>query len=108
MKSQLDLIIAGVAFVLALVLAGVFWGTKRVVTPKPAPTAIVTTPAVYPASDVVYGTNLPGGSGGGPAAGGGGAAAPAAAAPGASRTGAGGPPPGFVPGGGGGRGGARG
>lgn len=59
MKNQLDLIISGVALVIALIAAGAFWGTKRTVTPKPAPSTVNIAKVSLPASDVAFGTALP-------------------------------------------------
>jgi hypothetical protein len=70
MKNQNDLIISIVAIVLALIIAGVCFGTKREPVAPPAPEKVNLTPAQLPQGDLVWANALPGGSGGGGAAGG--------------------------------------
>lgn len=65
MKNQNDLIISIVAIVLALIIAGVCFGTKRDPVAPPAPEKVNLTPAKLPEGDVVWANALPGGSGGG-------------------------------------------
>lgn len=74
MKNQNDLIISIVAIVLALIIAGVCFGTKREPATIAAPEKVVLTPPVLPQGDVVMTNALPGGgstSGGGAVGGGG-------------------------------------
>lgn len=65
MKNQNDLIISIVAIVLALIIAGVCFGTKREPSTIAAPEKVVLTPPVLPQGDVVMASALPGGSGSG-------------------------------------------
>lgn len=69
MKNQNDLIISIVAIVLALIIAGVCFGTKREPLTIAAPEKVNLAPPVLPQGDVVMANALPGG---GAAAGGGG------------------------------------
>jgi hypothetical protein len=73
MKNQNDLIISIVAIVLALIIAGVCFGTRREPSAPAAPEPVNLAPAALPQGDVVWATGLPsgGGSGGGGVAGGG-------------------------------------
>jgi hypothetical protein len=85
MKNQNDLIISIVAIVLALIIAGVCFGTKREPVAPPAPEKVNLTPAKLPQGDVVWANALPGGGGGGaggPAGFGGGGRGGAMGAPG--------------------------
>lgn len=80
MKNQNDLIISIVAIVLALIIAGVCFGTKRDPAVIPAPEKVNLAPPSLPQGDVVMANALPGAGGGtgtgfGGAAGGGGMAA---------------------------------
>ncbi len=104
MKNQNDLIISIVAIVLALIIAGVCFGTKREPIAPAAPEAVNLTAPALPAGDVVMASSLPGGSGGGAAGGGrgglgggpagfGGGTAPALGGPSAAGGGKSGPPP---------------
>lgn len=68
MKNQNDLIISIVAIVLALIIAGVCFGTKREPATIAAPEKVNLAPPVLPQGDVVMTNALPGG---GSAAGGG-------------------------------------
>lgn len=65
MKNQNDLIISIVAVVLALIIAGVCFGTKREPATIPAPEKVNLAPPVLPQGDVVMANALPGGGGGG-------------------------------------------
>lgn len=65
MKNQNDLIISIVAIVLALIIAGVCFGTKREPSTIATPEKVVLTPPVLPQGDVVMASALPGGSGSG-------------------------------------------
>ena len=64
MKAQLDIIIAAVALVIALVVGFVFWATKRTPTTHPAPEAVNVAKVAYPPKDLVYGNSLPTTNGG--------------------------------------------
>lgn len=72
MKNQLDLIISGTIFVIALVVAGAFFATKRQVTKPPAPTAptLTAVKAPNPMPEMTNGLQLTtansGARGGGP------------------------------------------
>ncbi len=75
MKNQNDLIISIVAIVLALIIAGVCFGTKREPVAQPAPEVVILTPPALPQGDVVMANALPsasnqggGASGAGPSA----------------------------------------
>lgn len=98
MKNQNDLIFSIVFGVLALIAAGIAYGTKQEVPSIPAPPVVTTADAKLPATSVVYGTALPNGGGN---AGGGGASAFGGGGRGASpfggsgRPGMMGPPAGF-------------
>jgi len=48
MKNQLDLIVSLSALVIALVFAGVFWGTARKPVAPPAVVPVKTTPVALP------------------------------------------------------------
>jgi len=87
MKNQNDLIISIVAVVLALIIAGVCFGTKREPATIPAPEKVVLTAPTLPAGDVVMVNALPSGSSSG--AGGGAAGAAGFSAPGAAMSGGG-------------------
>ncbi|MBC8063586.1 MAG: hypothetical protein H7Y17_02050 [Chlorobia bacterium] len=65
MKNQNDLIISIVAIVLALIIAGVCFGTKREPIAPAAPEAVNLAPPALPQGDVVMANSLPGGGGGG-------------------------------------------
>ena len=89
MKNQNDLIISIVAIVLALIIAGVCYGTKREPAAPAAPEKVNLAPPQLPQGDVVMANSLPGASGGqggggntfgGPSAGGSGAAGKVAVA----------------------------
>ncbi len=100
MKNQNDLIISIVAIVLALIIAGVCFGTKREPVAPPAPEKVNLTPPALPAGDVVMSNSLPGASSG---AGGGGGFGGRGGAGGGLMGGAVGAPSGAIGGGGGGR-----
>lgn len=81
MKNQLDLIVSLSALVIALVFAGVFWGTARKPVPPPAVAPVKVSPVALPAPNVPMTNGLVptttqgggrGAKGGGPAGGGGG------------------------------------
>jgi hypothetical protein len=59
MKNQNDLIWSIVSLVLALIVAGVCFGTKRDPIAPPAPATVNTSKPSYPASIVVMGNALP-------------------------------------------------
>ena len=63
MKNQNDLIISIVAIVLALIIAGVCFGTKREPAVIPAPEKVNLAPPQLPQGDVVMANSLPGASG---------------------------------------------
>lgn len=81
MKNQNDMIISIVAIVLALIIAGVCFGTKREPIAPAAPEVVNLAPPALPQGDVVMADALPG-AGSAPSAGGAGTAtgAPTAAA----------------------------
>lgn len=84
MKNQNDLIVSIVSVVLALIVAGVCFGTKREPVAPAAPEQVLVAPPAMPATAVKMGNALPGASqnqtgGAGPAAGGGGGAGGGAA-----------------------------
>lgn len=60
MKNQNDLIISIVAIVLALIIAGVCFGTKREPIAPAAPETVNLAPATLPQGDVVMASSLPG------------------------------------------------
>lgn len=60
MKNQNDLIISIVAIVLALIIAGVCFGTKREPVAPAAPEKVNLAPATLPQGDVVMASSLPG------------------------------------------------
>lgn len=64
MKNQNDLIISIVAIVLALIIAGVCFGTKREPVVIAAPEKVNLAPPVLPQGDVVMANALPGGGSG--------------------------------------------
>ena len=72
MKNQLDLIISLSALVIALVFAGVFFGTARKPTPLPTPPAIAITPVKLPEVPIDMANGLSSGALGAPKGGGGG------------------------------------
>jgi len=87
-KNQNDLIISIVSVVLALIIAGICFGTKRKPVAPAAPEVVVVTKPQLPTSDVKMANGLPGASqntpggfggarGGGAAGPGGGAGGPA-------------------------------
>lgn len=63
MKNQNDLIISIVAIVLALIIAGVCFGTKREPVAPAAPEAVNLAAPALPQGDVVMANSLPGASG---------------------------------------------
>lgn len=110
MKNQLDLIISGTIFVIALIVAGAFFATKRQVTKPAAPTppTLTAVKAPNPMPEMTNGLALAGGtSGGGGRGAAGGPPSFGQGGPGVPSFGQGGPGvPNF--GGGGGGGGRRG
>lgn len=77
MKNQLDLIVSLSALVIALVFAGVFWGTARKPLPPPAVTPVKVSPVALPAPAIpmtngLVPTATKSGGGGGRGGGGGG------------------------------------
>lgn len=78
MKNQNDLIISIVAIVLALIIAGVCFGTKREPIAPAAPEKVNLAPPSLPQGDVVMANSLSGGGGGGAAGGGRATGGPAA------------------------------
>ena len=62
MKNQNDLIISIVAIVLALIIAGVCFGTKREPVAPPAPEQVNLAAPTLPQGDVVMANSLPGAS----------------------------------------------
>lgn len=89
MKNQNDLIISIVAVVLALIIAGVCFGTKREPATIPAPEKVNLAAPALPAGDVVMVNTLPGGSTAGGAGMGGGAGARGGMGAGAPASGSG-------------------
>jgi len=77
MKNQNDLIISIVAIVLALIIAGVCFGTKREPATIPAPEVVNLAAPKLPQGDVVMANALPGAG----SAGGGGVAGAAGGGP---------------------------
>jgi hypothetical protein len=65
LKSQTDMIVAIVAVLLALIMAGVFFGTKRKPVQPAPPEQVNVSPPQYKQGSVVYSNSLPGGGGGG-------------------------------------------
>jgi hypothetical protein len=65
MKNQNDLIISIVAIVLALIIAGVCFGTKREPTKPADPEKVNLAPPTLPQGDVVMANSLSGGGSGG-------------------------------------------
>ena len=63
-NNQNDIIISAVAIVLALIIAGVCFGTKREPIAPAAPEAVNLTKPALPQGDVVMASSLPGASGG--------------------------------------------
>ena len=70
-NNQNDLIISIVAIVLALIIAGVCFGTKREPVQPAPPEKVNLAPPTLPQGDVVMASSLPGASGGGSGPGGG-------------------------------------
>lgn len=62
MKNQNDLIISIVAIVLALIIAGVCFGTKREPAAPPAPEQVNLAAPTLPQGDVIMANALPGAS----------------------------------------------
>ncbi|MCC7230776.1 MAG: hypothetical protein IT203_10315 [Fimbriimonadaceae bacterium] len=81
MKNQNDLIISIVAIVLALIIAGVCFGTKREPIAPPAPETVNLAPATLPQGDVVMASSLPGAGSTGSGSQGGGAGGAGASGP---------------------------
>jgi hypothetical protein len=71
-KSQTDMIVSIVAVLLALIMAGVFFGTKPDPQKPAPPQAVNVTAPQYPPGSVVFANGLGGSSTGAPGAGGGG------------------------------------
>jgi len=80
-KSQTDMIVSIVAILLALIVAGVCFGTARKPVRPPEPEKVIVQAPAYPAGSVTFANALPGGgssqgAGGGGARMGGGSSSP--------------------------------